>query len=143
MRHRLQIIEYTSEYVPRRNYNGITHEINPITILYSLTNGHFVKYFTYRGMILFWLYYDAKECTFTVYAQDAGGIGDDGATLLINLSRGRAKRKICRCAIPIFIRREKMEQMYSRCANKRAFADVDSRTFTQIKAFPPIRPFQG
>lgn len=56
-----------------------------------------------RDVILFRLYYDAKECTFVVYARDAGDIGGDGATLLINLSRGWAKRKrvistVCRCA---------------------------------------------
>lgn len=44
-----------------------------------------------HGVILFRLYYDAKECTFTAEEGGEGGedVGGDGATtLLINLSRG-------------------------------------------------------
>lgn len=31
-----------------------------------------------HGVILFRLYYDAKECTFTGYARNGGDVGDDG-----------------------------------------------------------------
>jgi len=71
------------------------------------------------GVILFRLYYDAKECTFTGYTRDVGA-----TTLLINLSRG-AKRKQKRSnfhdvplhRFPAFIRREKAQRAHrAKCA---------------------------
>jgi len=91
------------------------------------------------GVILFRLYYDAKECTFTGYTRDVGA-----TTLLINLSRG-AKRKsvtftMCHCVVfpHLFDARKRSGRI-----GQVRIRDADSCTFTQIKALSPIRPFRS
>lgn len=110
--------------VCQQNYSGITlHTINVILLLQNVFYSNSLTYrlsqdisrgISCHSVILFRLYYDTKECAFTVYA---GGTLETLATLLINLFCSRAKRKRvisteCRCAVPAFIRREKTEWAY-------------------------------
>lgn len=81
-------------YFERDKYNLITATLH---ILAPLCTG--IPRDISRGIrhdvILFRLYYDAKECTFTGYARNGAAetsVATERAALLINLSRGRAKK---------------------------------------------------
>lgn len=103
-----------------------------------------------HGAILFRLYYDAKECTFTEYSGAArGDIGRRRgiAALLINLSRERAKRRMSnfhRCTaratrVFIFIRRER--NAHPRCGFSHVYANQStSANSAVLEASPPAPP---
>jgi len=88
----------------RDKYNSVT--AMPPVPLHTDISQHISRGIR-RGVILFRLYYDAKECTFTGYTRDVGA-----TTLLINLSRGAKKEAgnfhdVPLRRFPAFIRREK------------------------------------